>query len=122
MTITPPLIHDDEAFAKLSNRLAQQLSTAFGYSLPEAEDHVRDCYQEYEASIPDRRRSLREAGVTTELEWSARDHFWHEDSALVLHIGYRLAGGDPNGAAFLEWRKTCWDALRSGGRVPSPTL
>jgi hypothetical protein len=122
MAINPPLIPGDEEFNHLADQLAATLSAAFGYSLQEAELHIRSYFIEYERSLPARRDQLRRLGVPAELEWSVADHFWHEGKALVLLIGYRLAGGDPAGSAFLEWRKGCWDALRSGGRVPSPPM
>jgi hypothetical protein len=64
MTISPPLIPDHGPFNELANRLARELSTAFGYSLPE--EHIRRFYIEYEKSMPERRRFLREKGVKTE--------------------------------------------------------
>ena len=122
MTITPPLVPGDEAFNRLADRLASTLSNAFGYSLREAENHIRDFYVEYDKSLPARRDRLKYAGVDREFEWSAVDLFWHEDRALVLYIGYRLAGGDPDSLEFLEWRKTCWDALKLGQKVPWPRI
>jgi hypothetical protein len=122
MTISPPLIPGDDLFNRLADRLAATLSIAFGYSLEEGEGYVRDYYVEYDQSLPAMRDRLKSAGVETEFEWTAADHFWHEDSALVLFIGYRLAGGDPTGVDFLEWRKTCWDALKLGQRVPLPHI
>lgn len=119
MTISPPLIPDHGPFNELANRFARELSSAFGYSLPEAEEHIRRFYIEYEKSIPERRRFLEEKGVKTE-PMSAEEVFWHDDSALVLQIGYQLAGGDVSGVAFLDWRKRCWDALKRGERVPAP--
>jgi hypothetical protein len=120
MTISPPLIPGDEEFNRLADQLAATLSAAFGYSLQEAERHIRNYYVEYERSLPAMRDQLRRAGVKRQYEWSAADHFWHEGEALVLLVGYRLAGGDPESSVFLEWRKGCWDALKHGRRVPSP--
>jgi hypothetical protein len=122
MTISPPLVPDDEQFNKLANRLARELSTAFGYSLEESETHIRNFFNEYEKSIPERARSLREAGVTREFDWTTVDLFFHEDSALVLYIGYQLAGGDPTSLKYLDWRKNCWDPLKLGERVPLPQI
>lgn len=120
MTITPPLIPGDDHFNALANRLAATLSTAFGYSMPEAEEHIRNFYEAYEKAAPERRALLQKNGINETLEWSAADLFWHDDVALVLRIGYGLAGGDVNSVAFLDWRKTCWEALRNGQRVPAP--
>jgi hypothetical protein len=122
MTITPPLVPGDEEFNRLADSLASTLSNAFGYSLQDAEKHIRDYYVEYDRSVPAMRDRLKKAGVEREYEWSAADHFWHEGPALVLYIGYRLAGGDPNSLDFLEWRKTCWDALKLGQKVPWPRI
>jgi hypothetical protein len=108
MAINPPLIPGDEDFNHLADRLAATLSVAFGYSLQEAELHIRNYFVEYE------RREIP--------GWSAADHFFHDGVAVVLLIGYTLAGGDPTSLAFLEWRKSCWDALRHGRRVPSPPI
>lgn len=119
MAITPPLTQDDDELNELGNRFARELSSAFGYTLPEAEGHIRDFYLEYERSMPERRLSLQAKGVSTEPMTTA-DVFWHDGSALVLLIGYRLAGGNPNTLEFLDWRKDCWDALKSGQRVPKP--
>jgi hypothetical protein len=120
VTITPPLVPGDESFNCLADRLAASLSTAFGYSLEEAEGHIRDYYLEYEQSLPARRDAFKKAGVAKAFDWTAADLFRHDDIALVLFIGYRLAGGDPHSVEFLDWRKTCWDALKAGQRVPSP--
>ncbi|MFT3722960.1 MAG: hypothetical protein QM773_05170 [Hyphomonadaceae bacterium] len=122
MTISPPLIADHEPFNALANRFARELSTSFGYSLSEAEEHIRNYYFEYEASIPEMNRRLKEVHGIEPTEWSAELHFWHEGSAIVLLVGYRLAGGDPGSLKFLDWRKNCWDALNSGQRVPPPML
>jgi hypothetical protein len=122
MTISPPLVADDEQFNKLANRLARELSSAFGYSLEEAETRIRDFFNAYEESIPARARYLRELGVSKELDWTTVDYFFHEDSAIVLHIGYQLAGGDPTSLKFLDWRKDCWDPLKLGERVPLPPI
>lgn len=122
MIITPPLVPGDEPFNRLADRLASTLSIAFGCSLQEAENHIRDFYVEYDKSLPARRDRLKYAGVDREFEWSAVDLFWHEDRALVLYIGYRLADGDPDSLEFLEWRKTCWDALKLGQKVPWPRI
>jgi hypothetical protein len=65
MAITPPL-SDHEPFNQLANRLASQLSSAFGYTLPEAEEHIRNFYVDYERSMPERRRYLKESGVQLE--------------------------------------------------------
>ena len=119
MAITPPLTLDDDELNELGNRFARELSSAFGYPLPEAEKYIRDFYLEYEMSMPERRLFLREKGVKTEPMTTA-DVFWHDGSALVLLIGYRLAGGNPNSLEFLDWRKDCWDAFKSGRRVPQP--
>jgi hypothetical protein len=121
MTISPPLTPGDDAFNALANRLAGQLSSAFDYSLAEAENHIRDFYLDYQRSIPETRKVYAQRGVTTE-PMTAKEVFWHEDSALVLEIGYRLAGGDIGGVEFLEWRKGCWDVFISGKRVPTPDL
>jgi hypothetical protein len=121
MTISPPLVPDDDGFNALANRLASQLSSAFGYPLPEAEKHIRDFYVDYQNSIPEQRKAFEKRGVSGE-PMTAEQVFWHEDSALVLEIGYRLAGGDISGLKFLDWRKGCWDALKNGQRVPPPTI
>lgn len=120
MAITPPLIPNDDDFNELANRLAAKLSSAFGYSLPDAEEHIRNFYIEYEQSAPQRRKVLKDKGVQEDLAWSAAELFWHDDVALVLLIGYRLAGGNTNTLEFLDWRTACWDALKSDQRVPDP--
>jgi hypothetical protein len=123
MTITPELVFGDDVFNELANRLARELSSAFGYTLAEAEKHIADFYAEFEASIPERSLALREMGSDGELHaWTALELFFHEDSALVLMIGYRLAGGDIDRLEFLSWRRICWEPLRNGQRVPSPNL
>jgi hypothetical protein len=126
MTIAPPLAPDDDNLNETANVFARELSSAFGYPLPEAEEHVRDFYLEYERSMPERRRALAKAFVAHGLDaekaepMNTAEVFFHDGSALVLLIGYRLAGGDPNTLEFLDWRKGCWDALRNGQRVPTP--
>ncbi len=119
MTITPPLSEDDQDLNDVANRFATELSSAFGYPLPEAEEHVRSFCLDYEASRPEARRVLLDNGVSTEPMTTA-EVFFHDGSALVLEIGYRLAGGNPRSLEFLDWRKDCWDALKSGQRVPKP--
>lgn len=119
MAIAPPLTTDDHELNELGNRFARELSSAFGYPLREAEEHIRDFYLEYEKSMPERRRFLQEKGVKTEPMTTA-DVFWHDGSALVLLIGYRLAGGNPNSLEFLDWREACWEPLKNGQRVPEP--
>lgn len=121
MTITPPLApEDDYHFNKLANEFAEQLAASFGYTLQDAEEHVRAFFTEYENSIPARRSSLKAMGVELEPDYSAIDYFSHEGNAVVLYLGYRLAGGNPEGIEFLDWRKNCWDALRRGERIPLP--
>ena len=121
MTISPPLFPDDDGFNLLANRFARELSSAFGYSLPEAERHIRDFYVDYQRSIPEQREAMKKRGFSVE-PMTAEEVFGHEDSWLVLEIGYRLAGGDTRGVEFLEWRNGCWDALKNGQRVPSPNI
>jgi hypothetical protein len=123
MTISPPISPDDDSLNQLANKLAGQLSSAFGYTLAEAETHIRDFYVEYDRThVPAAHAAMKEFGYTGDNVYTAADLFWHDDSALVLLIGYRLAGGDTNTLAFLDWRKGCWDALFSGQRVPAPPL
>ncbi len=121
MTISPPLFPEDDGLNDLADRLATELSTAFGYSLPEAESHIRNFYLDYQRSIPEQREIMKKKGVSAE-PMTAEEVFGHEDSWLVLEIGYRLAGGDVRGTKFLEWRNGCWDALKSGQRVPTPNI
>lgn len=107
-------------FNELADRLARQLASAFGYPLAEAEQHIVEFYRRYEEWTPVQAQNLKEKGINPEWAWTAKDYFWHEDSALVLELGYELAGGKPHSLAFSDWRKGCWDALRNGQRVPLP--
>ena len=106
MTLSLPLDEENEYFERLANRLAHELSTGFGYSLDEAEKHLSDFYEAYDKERPG--------------GWTAADYFWHDDSAVVLRLGYELVGGNPSSLVFLEWRKECWKPLRNGERVPDP--
>ena len=109
MTLSLPYDEENtEHFDRLVNRLARELSTGFGYSLEEAEKHLSDFYEAYDKNPPE--------------GWTAADYFWHDDSAVVLRIGYELAGGKSSSLAFLDWRKECWEPLRKGERVPDPPL
>lgn len=109
MTLHLPYDEEErEYFDRLVNRLARELSTGFGYSLEKAEQHLSDFFYAYEANRPQ--------------GWTAADYFWHDDSAVVLRLGYELLGGDSHGIAFLDWRKACWDPLKNGERVPMPTF
>lgn len=106
MTLSLPLDEENEYFDRLANRLARELSTGFGYSIEDAERHLTDFYLAYD--------KMRPGG------WTAYDYFNHDDSAVVLRLGYELAGGDSSSLAFFDWRKACWEPLRSGERVPVP--
>jgi hypothetical protein len=122
MAITPPLDPNDDDLNWLANDLATKLASAFGYPLPQAEEHIRKYYLEYERAAPLRRQVLRDHGAPEERAWTAKEVFGHDYSSLVLEIGYRLAGGDVRSEEFFEWRKTCWDALKNDQRVPPPRI
>jgi hypothetical protein len=106
MTLSLPLDEENEYFDQLANRLARELATGFGYSLEEAEKHLSEFYLAYDKKRPG--------------GWTAADYFNHDDSAVVLRLGYELAGGNSSSLEFIDWRKGCWEPLRNGERVPAP--
>lgn len=118
MTITPPLVPHDRFFNRLANRMARELWKGFGYPLREAEQHIWNYFHEYEQALPFRRRKYWREDRSG-FDWTARLLFFHDESALVLDIGYSLAGG-AGGLDFLDWRSGCWEALWNGRRIPLP--